>query len=96
MTDASIQLKTVNPYFQQSWERRKPFELRLDDRGYEVGQVWLLREYDPKTCLFLPRGLRVEIVGMLKDFDGLLPNYCIWSYEELARFDLLQSKQPQS
>ena len=28
-------IKCINPYFTQMWNKRKPFEIRLNDRNYE-------------------------------------------------------------
>lgn len=37
-------LKTLHPFFQAIWEGKKTFEIRKDDRGFEVGDVVRLRE----------------------------------------------------
>lgn len=42
-------LKCVNPYFQLTWEGKKPFELRVNDRDYEVGDILHLREWYPNN-----------------------------------------------
>ena len=46
-------LKTFPNYFQQVWDGEKTFEVRFDDRGYQRGDVLVLREFDrwaPCTC----------------------------------------------
>ena len=30
-------LKTINPYFQDVWDNKKTFEIRLNDRDFKVG-----------------------------------------------------------
>lgn len=45
------QLKTVYPYFDDIWEGRKTFEVRLDDRidqegSFKQGDILLLREWN--------------------------------------------------
>lgn len=50
MTDKPTvhRLKTWPEYFTQVWDGHKTFEIRIDDRGYKVGDVLLLQEYWPK------------------------------------------------
>jgi len=38
-------LKTVQPYFEALKSGIKKFEFRKDDRGYQVGDILLLREW---------------------------------------------------
>ena len=45
-------LKCWPEYFQAVKSGIKPFELRKDDRGYAVGDVLHLREYDPATIAY--------------------------------------------
>ena len=42
-------LKTWPPYYRDLLEGRKTFELRWNDRNFQVGDVLHLVEYDPKT-----------------------------------------------
>lgn len=41
------QVKLVNPFFEETWQGRKPFEIRCNDRDYKVGDWLYLREYFP-------------------------------------------------
>lgn len=43
------ELKTTQPFFERVWTGEKPFELRRNDRGYQVGDLLILREYVPPT-----------------------------------------------
>jgi hypothetical protein len=40
-------LKTWPPYFNEVLSGRKPFEWRIDDRDFEVGDTLVLQEYIP-------------------------------------------------
>ena len=42
-------LKTVQPYYSDSESGVKTFEIRLDDRGYEVGDLLYLYEWDAEN-----------------------------------------------
>ena len=42
-------LKTWPEYFQAVWSGEKTFEVRVYDRDYQVGDVLVLKEFDPKT-----------------------------------------------
>ena len=39
-------LKIWTPYFDLVYRGEKPFEIRLDDRGYAVGDTLVLNEWD--------------------------------------------------
>lgn len=40
-------VKTVPPFFSEVASGAKPFEVRNMDRGYEVGDVLILQDFDP-------------------------------------------------
>ena len=42
------ELKCWPDYFEAVWSGMKTFEVRVNDRGYQAGDVIWLREYDPK------------------------------------------------
>lgn len=51
MTETSVrtsthELKTWPDYFEAVWAGDKTFEIRYDDRGYQRGDVVVLREWD--------------------------------------------------
>lgn len=89
------ELKCWPAYFSQVKEGKKRFELRLDDRGFEVGDTivlreWHLGEYTGHTC-------QAKILYILKlkeyaDIKGwawklcrkLMPNLVILSIEVVA------------
>jgi hypothetical protein len=54
-------LKTWPDAFQAVWDGRKTAEFRRDDRGFDVGDVLRLREWDPKTSLYSGRAIEARI-----------------------------------
>lgn len=69
------ELKTVNPYFQHMWDRRKSFEVRKNDRNFKVGDKLLLREYEPESDTYSDREIEIKINYILDD-----PDYCKEGY----------------
>lgn len=51
MSEQTHVLKSRPNYFQQTMDGQRPFEIRLDDRGFQRGDQVILREYDERdTC----------------------------------------------
>lgn len=71
------ELKVLPKYFEAVQRGRKKFELRKDDRGFEVGDYVLLRVWDGEK--FTGRYSYHEIKYILRDCEeyGLKPGYCI-------------------
>ena len=71
------ELKTINPYFTDVWEGRKDFELRAPDRNFQVGDMLILREFDPETCEYSGRVYKKRIVYILVSHVGLTEGWVI-------------------
>ena len=69
------ELKIRPEYFSAVKSRIKQFELRKDDRGFKVGDILTLREWDEKG--YTGNEVRCEIKYMLKGHDGLDEDYVI-------------------
>lgn len=79
-------LKTINPYFQQVWEGNKKFELRKNDRNYEVGDEVILEEYNSESQKYSGRQIRVIITYLLYEYaDVLKEGYIIFSFDIICR-----------
>lgn len=93
MTKQTHVLKTWTGYWQAIFSGEKTFEVRENDRGYQVGDVLQLVEYDPMTkktggVIFK------EVSYMLSDtsFPGLKPGYVVMGLkdcepEEVTEYD---------
>lgn len=67
------ELKTWPEFFGAIETGAKTFEVRFDDRGMEVGDTLVLREWDPSACYYTGKSLRVLVTYrlVLADAPGL-------------------------
>ena len=81
------EIKILPEYFEAVACGAKKFELRKNDRRYEVGDTVILREWDGKR--YTDREAIVVITYVLKDCPeyGLKPGHCIFGWE--LRADVL-------
>lgn len=73
-------LKSQPASFREIAEGRKNFDLRRDDREFKVGDIVLLREYDPEkgyTGFCLYKDIKYVTNAAL---SGLAEGYCIVGY----------------
>lgn len=78
------ELKTWPGPFEAMWQEQKRFEVRRDDRGFEVGDRLHLREWNPATSDYTGRELRDVVVRYILRGDvavgfGVQPGYCVMS-----------------
>lgn len=71
-------LKTVDPHFTQVWRGKKNFEVRKDDRGFEIEDDLTLCEYNPQTQMY-NRQVICTISAKLthQDHPGIQEGYCV-------------------
>ena len=71
------ELKILPQYFQAAWNGTKTFEIRKNDRDYQVGDVLVLKEWDGER--FTGSALCVKVTYILKDAEmyGLKDGYII-------------------
>jgi hypothetical protein len=82
-TSKTHELKVVEPFFEHLRNRSKNFELRRNDRDFQVGDFLILKEYSPEKG-FSGRALYSKIRYILKDCPefGLMDGYCILGLED--------------
>ena len=75
------QLKVLPEYFEAVVKDEKKFELRKDDRGYQVGDYVTLCEWDGVKFTGRMMG-RIKIRYILRDCPeyGLMDGYCILGF----------------
>jgi ASC-1-like (ASCH) protein len=59
------ELKTLPKYFEDIKASRKPFEVRINDRFFSVGDECKLIKYDPEVGYFDNEILRIRITYIL-------------------------------
>lgn len=76
-------LKCIDPYFDEIVEGIKTFELRRDDREYQVGDVLILRHYYPKIDRYSGRFIIARVSYILRGETWLQPGYVAMSIQAL-------------
>lgn len=78
---AEHQLKVLPEYFEAVVKDEKTFELRKDDRGYQVGDFVTLLEWDGENFTGRRIGM-VKIRYILRNCPeyGLMNGYCILGF----------------
>lgn len=70
-------LKTWPKYFSAIWNGEKLFELRSNDRNFQVRDGLKLREFDPNTLIYSGRFITADVSYICSDFTGLVSGYVI-------------------
>ena len=68
------ELKTYPKYFEETLKGNKSFECRLDDRGFQVGDIVVLREWD--NIKYSGREVSGKIKYILDDLLLLIHSAC--------------------
>jgi len=71
----------VQPFFSEVKNGTKTFELRRNDRDFQVGDEVYLKEYDLATNSFSGQEVKAIITYVLKDWAGLDKEYCVFSLQ---------------
>lgn len=69
------ELKTWPVYFNAMWDGRKTFEIRLNDRDFQVGDQLVLREFNPSDNTYSGRTM-LRTVRYISDWNQKL-NYVV-------------------
>ena len=78
------ELKTWSEQFHAVRSGRKTFEFRYNDRDYNVGDILVLREYNPVIKTYSGRMERVQVMYILRGGFGIPENYVIMSIKKMS------------
>lgn len=73
-------LKTWPEYFEEVLSENKPFEVRLNDRDYKVGDVLNLREWEN---VYSGRVVSVLVTYVLSDERFVKPGYVVMGIKQI-------------
>jgi hypothetical protein len=81
---ATHELKSWPSQFQAMWTGRKRAEFRRDDRGYEVGDLLDLREWDPDPGRYTGFRLTARVTHLVRGPEFEVPRgFVVLSIEVL-------------
>jgi ribosomal protein S17 len=81
MTVTTHNLKVHPQYFREIKAGRKNWELRLNDRDFQIGDYLYLREFDPESKTYTGEEIvNLKIVYILENHYALKENYVIISF----------------
>lgn len=69
------ELKCWPEYFTPLWRRDKTFEIRLNDRNFQVGDTLVLREWNPTYERYTGQHITREVVYVTDFPAGLRDGY---------------------
>jgi hypothetical protein len=75
------EIKCWPKYFKDLESGIKTFEIRKDDRYYQVGHFLEVREWEPIKRIYTGNKLSCEITYKLNDCKFLQPGYCALGIE---------------
>lgn len=74
------ELKIYPKYFEDVTSGKKTFEVRKNDRNFQVGDILPLKEWD--NIKYSGREVRAMVVYLLNDkFIGVMPGYVVLGIE---------------
>ncbi len=77
-------LKTWPEYFEEVFNGKKNFELRKDDRGFRVGDILVLKEYDSKSERYTGREISKKVNYILEGGSlGLEKGYVVMALSDI-------------
>lgn len=76
-------LKTWTPFFRDIKKGIKQFEVRKNDRNYEVGDTLILEEFDPIKKIYTGAWVPEQVTYKLDDTQFVKEGYVILGIQEI-------------
>ena len=76
-------LKTWPEYFQAMKSGKKTFEIRKNDRDYEVGDTLVLQEYYPESKWYTGDEIQREVTYLLAEMPFVPEGYVCMAVEKV-------------
>lgn len=70
-------LKCVSPFFDDIWRHRKLFDIRKNDRDYQVNDNLEIWHFDPETQTYPGRSITAKIGYILSDPEYVKKGFVI-------------------
>lgn len=79
------ELKTWTEYYDRIVSGEKKFEIRKNDRDFQVGDTLLLQEYFPNLKQYSENVMKVKVTYILHGpAFGIEKDYCVMSIQHIA------------
>jgi hypothetical protein len=86
------ELKTWPEYFEEVMKGNKPFEIRRDDRNYQIGDTLILQEYT-MTNGYTDREVVADVTYIFPGGSfGVEDGYCVMGLKITHRIDRIIDK----
>lgn len=74
-------LKTIQPYFEKCWEQSKTFDVRINDRDFQAGDIVYLQEYNDVEKTYSGRELKCTITYVLSNYPNIRTGFVVFSFK---------------
>jgi hypothetical protein len=75
------ELKTIQPYFDDVWCDRKTFEIRKNDRDFQINDLLVLKEYNGMML----RNIVAKIIYILDDINYVKEGFVVLGIKILEK-----------
>ena len=79
------EVKTVNPFFNDQWDKKKNFVVRKNNRDYRVKDIFVSTEFNSEDRTFTERVIYSKIVYVLDNPDFCKEGFVILGLKEITR-----------
>lgn len=81
------ELKTLNKFFELSWNRKKTYEIRYNDRNFKVEDKIKLREIN-ESGIYTGRVIEASILDIFSDPEYVKEDFVILQLYNIINLDI--------